>query len=211
MKTELLFPTPVWIEDGCGIDREKLLDFVYLVRREDPEGRYASNDGGWQSHDFIDEVMKENPLSELRRKILEIAYAACDEWGFTEYTLRISNLWLNINNKGNSNLLHTHPGCVLSGVYYLKVPACCSGPFSFIRDFKDQHMKESWGNANNFETWKDINVNQYDIQPQDDTMLIFPSWLMHAVSKSASDDDRISISFNIIPFSNHYNEIYPTR
>jgi uncharacterized protein (TIGR02466 family) len=211
MKTELLFPTPVWIENKCGIDRDKLLDFAYFVRDEDPDGRVASNEGGWQSHDFIDEVMRENPLSELRFKILELAYAACDEWGFLDYSLRISNLWININKRGDSNLLHTHPGSVLAGVYYLKVPECCMGPLTLLRDFREQQMKECWGNASNFERWEGINVNEYDIYPEDDKMILFPSWVPHAVGKSNSDDDRISISFNIIPFSNHYHAIYPTR
>lgn len=211
MKTELLFPTPVWTEDECGIDRQKLTDFAYHVKDEDPNGRKASNDGGWQSHDFLDAVMKDNPLSELRLKILEIAYASADEWGFRDYTLHISNLWININNRGNSNLLHTHPGCIFSGVYYLKVPPCCSGPFTFVKDFKEQHLKESWGNSNNFERWDGINATEIDIQPENDKLVLFPSWLPHAVGKSSSDDDRISISFNIIPFSNYYHEIYPTR
>ena len=39
MKTELIFPTPVWKFDNVGIDRESLRDFVYLVKSEDPAGR----------------------------------------------------------------------------------------------------------------------------------------------------------------------------
>ena len=53
--------------------------------------------------------------------------------------------------------------------------------------------------------------NEYDIYPTKDMMIIFPSWLMHAVGKSSSDEDRISISFNIMAHSDHYHGIYPTR
>lgn len=210
MRTELLFPTPVWIEEKCGVDRDKLKEFAHLVETEDPQGRKASNDGGWQSWDFMDEVMKNNPLSELRSKIYELAYTAGDEWGFKDYSLYISNLWININRRGAMNRLHTHPGCVLSGVYYVDIPECCSGPFTFVKDFKDQQLKEHWGNANNFEQWEGMNVNEYDIYPENDMMVLFPSWMMHAVSKSSSDKDRISISFNLIAHSDHYHEVYPT-
>lgn len=110
MKTELIFPTPVWKFDNVGVDRELLTDFVYHVKDEDPEGRKQSNAGGWQSHDFIDSVMDNNPLKDIRDAIMERAYAAADEFGFSDYSLKMINMWININNKGASNHLHTHPG-----------------------------------------------------------------------------------------------------
>ena len=57
MKTELIFPTPVWKFDNVGIDKQSLTDFVYYVKSEDPVGRKQTNHGGWQSHDFIDRVI----------------------------------------------------------------------------------------------------------------------------------------------------------
>ena len=48
MKTELIFPTPVWKFDNVGVDKQSLTDFVYHVKSEDPAGRKQSNNGGWQ-------------------------------------------------------------------------------------------------------------------------------------------------------------------
>lgn len=211
IQTNLIFPTPVWVEDDIGADREKLIEFVDLVRKEDPEGRHLSNNGGWQSWDFIDEVMSNNPLSNLRSKILQMAYYCADEFGFSQYTLRILNAWINVNNYGNSNDLHNHPGSILSGVYYLSVPDCCSGRLQFVRDINYQMMKESWGMSNNFSYNSEINEVITTFEPRNDSMVMFPSWLTHSVSKSASDGERISISFNIQVFSNYYNEVYPNR
>lgn len=210
MKTELLFPTPLWTFEKCGVDRDKLLEFVNFVKSEDPEGRKITNVGGWQSWDFIDSVMLENPLRELRDTILNRAYAAADEWGLQQYSLKILNLWINVNTKGSSNLLHTHSGSLISGVYYLKVPPCCSGPITFHQRFEEQCLKEAWGTAHNFNPVGNNKV-EHDYYPEDDTMLLFPSWLPHSVSASASDDERISISFNITAYSNFYHEIYPSR
>jgi uncharacterized protein (TIGR02466 family) len=209
--TNLIFPTPVWIDDAIGVDKEKILNFVHRVKTEDPDGRKVSNIGGWQSRDFTDEVMINNPLSQLRSKILEMAYYCCDEFGFSEYTLRITNLWLNINTRGNSNEIHTHPGSILSGVYYLSVPDCCSGKIQFLKDYNHQMMKESWGMGDNFSYDSLLNNVITTFDPFDDSMIMFPSWLLHSVSKSASDGERISISFNIQVFSNYYNEVYPGK
>lgn len=209
--TNLIFPTPVWVEDNAGIDREKLLEFVNVVRKEDPEGREISNNGGWQSHDFTDEVMLKNPLFELRNKILQMAYYCADEFGFVDYTLRIVNLWMNVNTRGNSNHVHTHPGSILSGVYYVSVPDCCSGTLNFLRDYQYQMMKESWGMGNNVKHDSTLNENIVTFSPENDSMVMFPAWLLHSVSKSNSDGERISISFNVQVFSNYYHEIYPSR
>jgi uncharacterized protein (TIGR02466 family) len=210
MKTELIFPTPIWKFDNVGIDRERVIDFVDVVRTEDPKGRKSSNEGGWQSWDFIDSVMDNNPLKQLRDSIMERAYAAADEFGFNNYSLGMINLWINVNSKGDFNQLHTHPGGVLSGVYYLKLPSCCYGNLTFVRDLQYTFMKEFWGDGTNVNHSEDMNNVEHDIFPQEDQMVIFPAWLPHTVSKSAGEGDRISISFNITAYSDYYHEIYPS-
>ena len=211
MKTELIFPTPVWKFDNVGIDVKSLSDFVYHVKDEDPTGRKSSNEGGWQSWDFINAVMDDHPLTQIRDAIMERAYACADEFGFEEYSLGMINLWLNVNNKGDFNHLHTHPGGVLSGVYYLKLPNCCFGHLSFVRDLNYSQMKCFWGDGNNVSQWDHMNETEHDIFPEEDQLVIFPAWLPHIVHKSAGEGDRISISFNITAFSNSYHEIYPGK
>lgn len=209
MKTELIFPTPVWKFNNVGIDRQSLTNFVYFVKSEDPTGRKQSNHGGWQSNDFIDIVMDNTPLKEIRDAIMERAYAAADEFGFNEYRLKIINLWININTKGAFNHVHTHPGGVLSGVYYLKLPKYFSGNLIFMRDPNYSQMKEYWGGGDNVHREGHINETEHNVSPEEDQLVIFPAWLPHSVSVSSSDGDRISISFNITAFSNYYHEIYP--
>ena len=209
MKRLDLFTTPVWITDECGVDRDKIINFVKVVQAEDPRGREASNMGGWQSYDFIPQVMKHNALSELHDRIMQQAYACADEFGFKDYTLHMLNLWININKKGDSNVTHTHPGSIFSGVYYLSLPDCCYGNFTLQRSPIDQHLRESWGCSENFDRFNENIMDEYDIYPEEDRLVIFPSWIPHRVSASQGDGERISISFNIIAYSNYYHEIYP--
>ena len=153
--------------------------------------------------------MKENPLGELHDNIIQHAYACADDFGFQHYTLSMLNLWINVNKKGNSNASHTHPGAILSGVYYLSLPECCYGNFIFQRNPVDQHLRESWGCSDNFNRYNELVADEYDIYPEEDRLIIFPSWLTHRVDPSAGDGERISISFNITAHSNFYHEIYP--
>ena len=209
MKRNDLFPTPIWTFDQCGVGKDKILDFVKVVREEDTRGRESSNIGGWQSWDFTPPVMKNNPLGELHDNIMQHAYACADDFGFQNYSLSMLNLWINVNKKGNSNAAHTHPGAVLSGVYYLSLPSCCYGNLIFQRNPVDQHLRESWGCSDNFDRYNDLLADEYDIYPEEDRLIIFPSWLTHRVDASAGDGERISISFNITAHSNFYHEIYP--
>ena len=122
MKTTLLFPTPLWEIPKVGVEKQPLLDFVKYVREEDPNGRVSSNEGGWQSWDFEEQVCDTNPLKDIKDAILRHAYAVCDEWAFKDYILKMTNLWINVNKRGDNNVVHTHPGAVLSGAYYLGIP-----------------------------------------------------------------------------------------
>ena len=213
MRTERLFPTPIWIDDDCGIDPKEIEEFAYIVEKEDPKGVQASNYGGYQSDSFRDTFIPD-PLSKLYQRLMANAYESADSFGFSNYTLKLANLWMNINRKSNYNLLHTHAGCIMSGVYYAKVPECCSGDLKFVRDLNHQCLKEYWGCNENFDRYEhDYNYMEYYIQPKENLMILFPSWLMHSVDASSSDDDRISLSFNINIFSDYYrdNEIYPKR
>tara|TARA_B100001250_G_scaffold290633_1_gene252399 strand:- start:1583 stop:2254 length:672 start_codon:yes stop_codon:yes gene_type:complete len=214
MRTELLFPTPIWIEEECGLDTKEITDFASVVESDDPRGVRATNSGGWQSREFRHPFIEKTPLAALYKSIMINSYAAADDFGFTNYTLQLSNLWMNVNRKGNFNMLHTHAGCILSGVYYAKVPKCCSGELKFVRDLKDQCLKEYWGCNENFDRHeKPYNMLEWYLQPKENTMVVFPSWLMHSVDASSSDDDRISLSFNINIFSDFYrdHEVYPQR
>ena len=213
MKTTLLFPTPLWEIPKVGVEKQPLLDFVKYVREEDPNGRVSSNEGGWQSWDFEEQVCDTNPLKDIKDAIIRHAYAVCDEWAFKDYILKMTNLWINVNKRGDNNVVHTHPGAVLSGAYYLDVPDCCSGNITFMNTFDKIHMKEAWGcNANfNRAHHNEYNDDEYDVYPQDDTLLFFPAYLMHRVHKSSSDEERISISFNISAYSRHYYGIYPSE
>ena len=213
MRTERLFPTPIWIDDDCGIDPKEIEEFAYIVEKEDPKGVQASNYGGYQSDSFRDTFIPD-PLSKLYQRLMANAYESADSFGFSNYTLKLSNLWMNINRKSNYNLLHTHAGCIMSGVYYAKVPECCSGDLKFVRDLNHQCLKEYWGCNENFDRYEhDYNYMEYYIQPKENLMILFPSWLMHSVDASSSDDDRISLSFNINIFSDFYrdHEVYPQR
>ena len=185
--TQLLFPTCIHIfetEDFESI-KDELVQHVYEERDRDPKGRTISNRGGWQSRDFT----KDDKILSIIGKIicqLPILNKGID-FGM--------DCWFNINGKGNYNNKHVHPNSDFSGVFWLKTPKECGNivfesPHNFSSYMEMQSYTEKFKHDSGF-TYNCI------FKPVEGKMLIFPSSLQHEVKPNESDEDRISVSFNI--------------
>ena len=78
---------------------------------------------------------------------------------------------------------------MLSGVLYVKTPKNC-GKIKFY------DPRPNIDTAPDMEYYEDMN-NQYEITVNPNLLLLFPSWLQHDVGINESNEERISISFNI--------------
>ena len=103
--------------------------------------------------------------------------------------------WMNINPKGAGNEKHTHPSCAFAGVIWLKIPEN-SGNLFFYSPFGHIGIDEIMAYDQDFANSFHIPHTAFTT-PEEGKMLIFSSHLEHSVSENNSDEDRISISFNI--------------
>ena len=92
--------------------------------------------------------------------------------------------WINVMPPGAYHRIHTHPNTNLSGVIYLQAPEG-SG---------DLYIPSPYDNCINtiIKT-----VPDYVLKPEVRQVYLFPSSLPHSVSRNESDEDRVSISFNL--------------
>jgi uncharacterized protein (TIGR02466 family) len=158
-------------------------------------GRKKSNVGGWQSNDIQDEPELENLVNEINLRLDDLSSVS----GLSSaYKLRIINMWININPKYSYNANHIHNGSFFSGSYYIKVPEN-SGTINFVnpsplqRLFVDSFIKE--GSINSYNRF---NAQNWTMQPQENMLILFPSWIEHNVGQNISNDIRISIAFNTV-------------
>ena len=185
-----LFPIPV-LKTQLDYPVDEIKALCQIERSKDPTGVVKSNNGGWQSGNIN---YPDSPfffLSDIEK--------ICQE--FAKDTLKISksiflmNAWININQKYNSNQTHSHPACILSGVYYVKTPKEC-GNIQFQHPVLDL-MERDWNDI-----ILDSDLNQYSspqwwLLSEEKTLYVFPSWIKHLVQPNMSDEERISISFNV--------------
>ena len=111
-------------------------------------------------------------------------------------TLSINSMWGTINSKTSHwNMVHTHPECLISGVFWLSTPIG-SGDFVFMNP-----TNIDWWTQRLFNTEK-LESNSYSgtylkINAKEGQCLIFPSYVPHMVEPNTTEVNRISISFNI--------------
>ena len=113
IKCDYWFPRGIWHKEDCGLDTDHFNEFA-TIHRGSMSGRKASNEGGFQSFDWGSERMHTlKPLSNLTEAVYDVVDVACQDLGFKDYGMLLTNGWLNINSPGDLNHIHSHPGCLL--------------------------------------------------------------------------------------------------
>ncbi len=188
---EVWFHTPVWSRKVVDHQRVNTHILQALGKLEaETESITRSNVGGWHSHD---QIHRSEDFAEIRR-IIGTSCVGCAtfmEFDFDNFDLVIKEMWINKNGPGDYNKAHIHPNAILSGAYYVKTPPG-SGNIELYDPVPARLM-----NIYPVKKRKPINLQAVEYRAEEGLLLVFPSWLQHAVQPNAADDFRISISFNI--------------
>lgn len=168
--------------------RDDLIDWIYKYQST-TKSVSISNRGGWQSPGNFHE---QESFLEFKNYIWNSTFETLSLY---DRRFSLANMWININKKGDYNVLHSHPNSVLSGVFWVKTPKNCGKlVFDNPRSFIEYNLIE----CINVDIKKTINIyHTFEFMPQEGTLLTFPSHLQHFVEANESDEDRISIAFNL--------------
>jgi uncharacterized protein (TIGR02466 family) len=118
--------------------------------------------------------------------------------------------WFNINRRGDYHNLHNHPRSYLSGTYYIAMPehTVTGGSDSTRDDLNPGAISffDPRGAVNMSAIAKDGEIDpEFRLTPAPGTILLWPSFMQHAVHPNLSDEMRISLSFNVIlNWQDHY-------
>ena len=189
IKQEMLWPTPYWYTHIWEFIRsetrvtfnEDMIGSIQGMMDKD-KGVKKSNRGGWQS-----ELLP--PTGELEPLAFEISeFCKSINLGINEIV--IPQMWINVNKKNDWNAIHSHGQYNLSGTYYVKVPKD-SGQIVF-RDPRPSAISNLFM-VNTFDKGEFRKVKTIE-----GLLILFPSYLDHFVEPSNADEDRISISFDVV-------------
>jgi uncharacterized protein (TIGR02466 family) len=151
------------------------------------------NTSYFKHHDTLADL----DLDELREQILTCAVEYAHSMGLmiSADQLRVDS-WINFFEPGQSEQQHNHYGNFISGTYYVQ-GAPQSGCYRF---FDPAVQKTMWRGIYLRGAQPTVsNITSGEYQPQPGMLILFPSWLEHAVLPNHSNQTRISIAFNINP------------
>lgn len=159
-----------------------------------------------EKKDFTTDFIQQNlfeldlpPVNWLRTHLNQTIQAYFREMGMRyEIKWQVQG-WANINRLGDYHENHNHPRSYLSGTYYVKVPETVDtvGNRTDIRPncitFLDPR-----GAVNMIAIRDDPYVAyEHTVEPKPGLLMMWPSFVYHFVHPNLSNDDRISVSFNI--------------
>jgi uncharacterized protein (TIGR02466 family) len=175
------------------------LERAILTRRDGGMANRISNIGGWQSlPDFLDwpEPCIGQLRGEIDRSIQQINAMPVLLERRNEPAKRVSYQaygWANVNRSGDYNMLHAHPGCDWSVVYYVAAARVSDdNPMSGRIELRDPRPAAAFANTPGSKSGQPMLI-----KPQAGMMLVFPAWIEHQVHPFTGEDHRISIAINV--------------
>ncbi|MCB7129829.1 MAG: 2OG-Fe(II) oxygenase, partial [Candidatus Brocadiales bacterium] len=118
-----------------------------------------------------------------------INFANVLELEIEKHPLILTQSWVNVHTKDESQEPHVHQNSVISGVYHVKTPKKCGdlflhSPYQYV-------MLNPPVKAQN-----EFNQRNVHITPKEGRLVLFRSFVEHSVRPNKSDQERISISIN---------------
>ena len=184
-----LFSVPIHYLSINDFDSKKqeLIDYAYNLRDSDERGRTASNRGGYQSLAFP--VKGGDILQDLLINIMSNIPS------FNNNVDVVCDSWVNINPPLSFNVKHCHPNCDIAGVLWIKIPEN-SGDIVFHSPYNYISYNEMICYTREFQE-KGKYFHDYKFPAREGNLLLFPAHIEHKVGENNSDEDRISVSFNL--------------
>ena len=185
-----MFPTLVWkiqIEAGlCQALDAKIQSALAEMRRGLPP---LEPGHGWQSGQAL------HRREELLELVACVDRATASILRFLRIgpdAVEITGCWATVLAQGAAHKVHSHPNNFLSGVYYLH-----THPGADRINFHDPRRQAGVIRPPVVELTAE-NTDQVVVSVRNGSLLMFPSYLEHSVDANPSEQERISISFNLM-------------
>ena len=166
---------------------------AYIAEQEAREADYTAR---YQEQSFLSG--KHSAVRWLKDQIDQTTTAFLRHLGINRPMSWLFYSWYNVNRYGDHHAPHTHPKCSLSGTYYVRVPSdqvrvddprARPGCISFY---------DPRTGANMITVGSESDARPaHVVRPTAGTLLMWPSPMQHFVHPNLSEEQRISISFNL--------------
>ncbi|NMW31204.1 hypothetical protein HKD42_03935 [Altererythrobacter sp. RZ02] len=201
-----LFATPFVIDELASVEGiAALRQAIAGEQAKDTLGVQISNINGWHSNtkmiEWGGEVARALAFKAMQMadsQTLDIKSPSNSRFGW------IPEMWANVSRAGSANQYHTHPGSYWSAVAYVDDGYEGSDDPSLGGELQllDPRMPMIRMTAPDLRlTGPDgsAQADEVSIRPKTGMVVLFPSWLQHAVRPFRGAGSRVSVAINLVP------------
>jgi len=195
IKKEIIqyFPTSFYYKENILSKniKQDLIDYVLKIKEKTKKGGSNWLVNTYNSLGTLD-LIKNKKFNILNKEITKYTNIFNNELGSNYLYKNPSEGWFNVYEKNDHQEFHTHPGFTFSAVYYLQVEEDMNKRSSIIFKHPYEDMKPLKGKVN----FNQLSYQRADIKPENNSLLIFRSYLHHFVEKHMGSKPRITLAYN---------------
>ena len=195
IQTHDIFKIPVFVTYLSGIT--DALQLMELLKKEFENNKFKEHldkvpINQWNIKQTRSNLHKKKEFEPFCRVISDVVHSVIkdimeyDENYFVDFTA----MWGNRQSKGTFFRSHAHPNNVFGGVFYPNEGKDFP-PITFERPFRND-FAPTVAKSNTYNG----GISKFPCKK--DNLIVFPAWLEHNIPVNPSDEDRYSISFNIM-------------
>jgi uncharacterized protein (TIGR02466 family) len=192
----LIYHHPLWRRGPVRFNAD-LADECRRLRDLDAAGRRwcaRHYPGGYTSYATFNQLHKfSSTFAALERRIRTHVrrFARQLDLDLTGREVFMTDFWVNIMPRHAAHSLHLHPLAFISGTYYVATPPGCPG-----LKFEDPRLDRFMAAPPRRPGARPANRTHVTYPARAGHLILFESWLRHAVEANPTDSERISVSFN---------------
>lgn len=191
-----LFVTQVY-QAKIKTDLREIKAEISQIEKADINGQKWSSENyknGYTSYGSWDQLHRmSSTFAGIEKKIDPHVLKFCKNLGYDvrKNMLRMDTIWVNVMPTGALHTAHIHPHSVVSGTFYVDIPAGSSA-IKFEDPRLGFMMNAPAVSAKAAKACRRF----FSVSPRAGDLVLFESWLRHEVPLNKSKKPRISISFN---------------
>jgi uncharacterized protein (TIGR02466 family) len=196
-----LFCTPLIEVRLPGADAlVEALKATILERRAASPGVRRSNIHGWHSDIGMLDWGGEAAIA-LARETMQVCGRFTSDVNAAQGQSRWEmgmEMWANVSPAGASNQMHAHPGSFWSASFYIDDGGDTEDGFFVAQDPRFPMIRMVAPDLVFTDETGEKQMSQFRVRPEPGKLVIFPSWLMHAVRPHKGPRERISVAMNVL-------------
>lgn len=192
-KIETWFPTAIYVQKNLFPKQMNDVwnEHILKIRDTVPSGGEDWEGKTYTTHTKYD-IKKDSIFDELVSQVTDhVREFTLAHNSSAEY--KCQHAWVNVAEEGNFQEYHSHDGSVFSAVYYSKVP---EGSGSII--FEDPKLPDMLP-IGKISDRNHLSYHKVGYDVEEGLLLIFRSYLRHAVRAGTNKEPRISFALNFGP------------